>query len=691
MTTPQSPRLEVRLAVPRGSEIDSAELPALAAQLQAELRGIGVTDVAIVSAAPPPGARFVGLEVAIGLIVSLTSAAASAVTVAEYISRWRSRDQQRSQLVVTVEEPAPPPRGEPTTRSALIIANAAYTDPALSRLRSPGEDAEALATVLADPHIGGFDVQVAMDATEGVVRRRLAAFFADRDRDDLLFVHFSCHGLKDSRGRLYLAAQDTELRSFSATAVPASFVADQMSETGSRRVVLVLDCCYSGAFARGAVVRGDRRVHLNDEFGAVASGRIVLTASTATEYAFEGDQVADEAVRPSVFTSAFVEGLRTGAADLDGDGVITVDELYSYTLRRVREARSDQEPMKWVYGLSDALVIARSPRIGSLPPHVLADLASDRVQLRLQAIATMRQLMTAGHQGSRHAISQRLRELAAGDDSFTVRQAAEAALSDVEHQVPAPTPAFAPHPAPVSPAPPVAPASPAPAFAPSAAPAPAVFAAPPGTPASPAPAQRPAPSLTSPSPAGRVYGTAPVAPRPRSVRGWRTAALFAAAIWVVLTVGVGYLAMADDDWGDDETVAAIAGMLGAGLISLWCSYLAAPALARVSAGRAAVVAIAGTVATVVTFYTLGLALVLAALVLSVVPPLRQRLARGLPGIGGWRAFLSGPPVFVLTILTILLAPMSDGGGLIITFALLVAVVLMAAWGNAVRRGPVRPH
>jgi len=47
---------------------------------------------------------------------------------------------------------------------------------------------------------------------------------------------------------------------------------------------------------------------------------VVLTASTATEYSFEGDPT--EAVTPagSVFTAALVEGLRTGAADTDRDG-----------------------------------------------------------------------------------------------------------------------------------------------------------------------------------------------------------------------------------------------------------------------------------------------------------------------------------------------------------------------------------
>ncbi|MFI6540690.1 hypothetical protein ACIBHY_50105 [Nonomuraea sp. NPDC050547] len=36
---------------------------------------------------------------------------------------------------------------------------------------------------------------------------------------------YSCHGLKDQRGRLNLAAAGTELGSLAATGLPASFVA----------------------------------------------------------------------------------------------------------------------------------------------------------------------------------------------------------------------------------------------------------------------------------------------------------------------------------------------------------------------------------------------------------------------------------------------------------------------------------
>jgi uncharacterized caspase-like protein len=36
------------------------------------------------------------------------------------------------------------------------------------------------------------------------------------------------------------------------TAVPASFLTEEMDASRSRRQVLILDCCHSGAFARGA-------------------------------------------------------------------------------------------------------------------------------------------------------------------------------------------------------------------------------------------------------------------------------------------------------------------------------------------------------------------------------------------------------------------------------------------------------
>jgi WD40 repeat protein len=50
--------------------------------------------------------------------------------------------------------------------------------------------------------------------------------------------------------------------------------------------------------------------------------------------------------QPSVFTAAVVAGLRTGAADRDRDGEVTVDELYDYVYDSVREQTPSQTPEK---------------------------------------------------------------------------------------------------------------------------------------------------------------------------------------------------------------------------------------------------------------------------------------------------------------------------------------------------------
>ena len=136
-------------------------------------------------------------------------------------------------------------------RSALIIASGDYTDPGLKRLRVPAIDARALAAVLRDPGIGDFEVRTLFNEPAYEVNLAVEEFFADRQVDDLLLLHFSGHAVMDEDGELYFATADTRLQRLVATAVAAEFVNRQMSRSRSRRVVLLLDCTYVGLFERG--------------------------------------------------------------------------------------------------------------------------------------------------------------------------------------------------------------------------------------------------------------------------------------------------------------------------------------------------------------------------------------------------------------------------------------------------------
>jgi uncharacterized caspase-like protein len=64
----------------------------------------------------------------------------------------------------------------------------------------------------------------------------------------LLFL-FSGHGKVDQAGRLHLCMQDTESTDLLSTAVSSARINEFADASHARNVVIVLDCCFSGAFA----------------------------------------------------------------------------------------------------------------------------------------------------------------------------------------------------------------------------------------------------------------------------------------------------------------------------------------------------------------------------------------------------------------------------------------------------------
>ncbi|MEU8813615.1 caspase family protein [Actinoplanes sp. NPDC048796] len=247
------------------------------------------------------------------------------------------------------------------SRKALIVANDSYEHEGFRRLLAPAADASALAHVLGDPNIGDFDVRVVSNEPAYVIQERIEDLFADSRPDDVLLLHFSCHGLKGESGELFFATTNTRPNRLGSTAVSADFVQRCMRSSRSRSVVLLLDCCYGGAFSRGVRVRAAGDVDVLDNFPGGSRGRAVITASSAMEYAFEGDQLADDQSRPSVFTSALVEGLATGEADRDQDGWVSLNELYDYVFDRVRERTPHQTPSRDIE-MQGELYVARSRR-----------------------------------------------------------------------------------------------------------------------------------------------------------------------------------------------------------------------------------------------------------------------------------------------------------------------------------------
>src|SRR5215213_11377714 len=296
-------------------------------------------------------------------------------------------------------------------RKALVVATYEYADGGLRRLAAPGHDADAFAAVLQDPAVAGFDVTMLVNQPHYVVGEAIADFYTGARRDDLTLLYFTGHGLKDDEGRLYLAMTNTRRSALMFTAISGAQLNDAMDASASRRKVLILDCCYSGAFPPGRSAKADEGVQTLERFQG--KGRAVLTASDATQYAFEGDDLRGTGTS-SVFTRYLVEAISSGAADLDEDGDIALDELYSYVYDQVVAEVPQQRPKKQE-DVDGRILIARNVH-WTLPGYIEHAVESPIAAQRLNALPELEHLHVVGNDVVRATVADQLTVLA-GDDS----------------------------------------------------------------------------------------------------------------------------------------------------------------------------------------------------------------------------------------------------------------------------------
>ena len=256
---------------------------------------------------------------------------------------------------------------------ALLIGNSTYPvdEHNLQTLKGPVKDIAVLNRALADRDTGLFadvDVTLLPEATSTRAVRALGTFFTTADRDDVLLVYFSGHGKLDQMGRLHLCMNDTQTTDLLSTAVSSVRINEFAEASGARNVVIILDCCYAGAFRGG-------------EFGdAVAGpGRYVMTSCRGTQLA--NDATVDNGT--SFFTQHLVEGL-LHAADQDGDGYVSFSDVYAYVDRCLRED-GKQVPQRRVDGDGDLRLARRPPAgtaagsAGPAAPRAADGAGSDRV------------------------------------------------------------------------------------------------------------------------------------------------------------------------------------------------------------------------------------------------------------------------------------------------------------------------
>jgi len=251
--------------------------------------------------------------------------------------------------VVVAEAKTPPP---PPTRDrwAVVIGVGRYESPEIPRLRYTVPDAEALYDVLIGA--AGFKkerVLLITDRTEKKptlrnIKWALGTFLArSAKKDDTVLIYFAGHGAPevDQQGverdgfAKYLVPSDAESDDLYSTGLPMDELQTIFARIEAERVVVFLDSCYSGAAGgRTFASKKTRSGHVDDLFLerlTRSKGRAIVTASRPTEVSIE---LAD--LGHGIFTYYLVQGLK-GAADLNRDGIVSLQELYEYIEQQVTQ------------------------------------------------------------------------------------------------------------------------------------------------------------------------------------------------------------------------------------------------------------------------------------------------------------------------------------------------------------------
>jgi hypothetical protein len=235
-------------------------------------------------------------------------------------------------------------------------------------LPSAGADVDAMRGILVDPNRGEFlaeNIQSLKNPNKQDMEDAIYWLFYNREKDDLLLFYFSGHGIEDhdNRKELYLATGITRKQAngflHHPSAISAAHLRQRIESSRSQRQVIILDCCYSGAIVNGMSLKDGGIVKVEDYLGG--KGRAILTSSAAREFSMAGNINADGSIGLSIYTRYLVEGLTTGAADLDKDGMISVDELHQYAANKVKVAAPAMNPELHRVSDGSKILIAKSP------------------------------------------------------------------------------------------------------------------------------------------------------------------------------------------------------------------------------------------------------------------------------------------------------------------------------------------
>ncbi|MFI5346606.1 MAG: caspase family protein, partial [Elusimicrobiota bacterium] len=222
-------------------------------------------------------------------------------------------------------------RGGIVAYHGLFVGIDRYKSPYINWLGCAKRDAVALQALFTD-NLGAGGVLL---TDEQATRAAITAEFEKLSRcspDDVVIVSYSGHGSPTHE----LITHDADVRDLARTAIPLAELTEWFAKIPARRLVCILDCCFAGGMGAKVLVLEStpRGLDSVEKFlnGMSGDGRLILTAATATQEAYENGRMGH-----GLLTHYLMEALQ-GAEEVRENGRLSVYKLLEYVTKRVTDS-----------------------------------------------------------------------------------------------------------------------------------------------------------------------------------------------------------------------------------------------------------------------------------------------------------------------------------------------------------------
>lgn len=241
----------------------------------------------------------------------------------------------------------------------------------MPRLHNAVSDALGIHEFFTDAQMGFeslpplLDGEATKDAINALLEDRLPATVG---KDDAVVLFFAGHGCSRTLGDEevgYLVPVEARQEHWGDYVRIEDFLG-RLDGIPARHVVVILDACRSGfALGRAMMQTRDSEAPRFARELLRRRSRHVLTSALADQDAYDGGPIG----KHSLFTGFMIHGLRTGAADRDGNGVVMTRELSEYVVSSVASySDGKQTPDFGTFSIrNDERGQLFFPSLGSLP------------------------------------------------------------------------------------------------------------------------------------------------------------------------------------------------------------------------------------------------------------------------------------------------------------------------------------